>query len=160
MTVTLSRAAHAQAAVYGEFSVDYMHNLTSTDLLYGATTGFLFEASTSHHVVLSADVQGRFVGKSGDRMDGVTVGPRFSFPLKHGFAPYAEFMIGLARYNNPALGNPATDSTFQVNAGLAKRLTPRFDMVVDYSYAQYDLFGGQFNPKTFSVGTIFHFKKR
>jgi len=160
LTLATPRASHAQAAVYGEFSITDLHNAYMTDLLYGATTGVLIDGPTFHHVVLSGDIQGRFVRKSGESMNGVTVGPRFTVAMKHGLAPYAEFMVGFARYNDPTNQGVTTDSTFQVNAGVGKRISPRFDLVADYSYSQYYALGGQFNPKTFSIGTIYHFNKR
>jgi len=158
--LAMPRASHAQAAVYGEFSVTDMHNLVFTDQLYGATTGVLIDGPTFHHIVLSGDIQGRFVHKSGEDLDGATIGPRFTVMMKHGWAPYGEFMVGFARYNKVNYASATSDSTIQANAGVGKRISPRFDLVADYSYSQYYALGGQFNPKTFSVGTIFHFVKR
>ncbi len=158
--VTAPKTSYAQAAVYGEFSVSDLHNAYTTDLLYGATTGVLIDGPTFHHVLLSGDLQGRFVRKSGESLNGITVGPRVSIHTKYGLVPYAEFMIGFARYNDPTNGGATTDSTFQVNAGVSRHITSHFDAVADYSYSQYYALGGQFNPKTFSIGTIFHFAKR
>jgi len=154
------KASQAQAAVYGEFSVSDLHNLSTTDFLYGATTGVLIDGRTFHHVLLSGDLQGRFVRKSGESLNGITVGPRVSIHAKYGLVPYGEFMIGFARYNNPTNYGPTTDSTIQANAGVSRQITPHFDAVADYSYSQYYALGGQYNPKTFSIGTIFHFAKR
>jgi len=163
VTITPGKA-NAQASVYGQFSVSDLTNLTSTDLLYGATTGFVVDGPTWHHMVISADIQGRFVRKSGESLNGVAAGPRFSYPLKkHGLIPYGEFLVGFARYNSNYVQNQmlaTTDSQIQVNAGVAKRLTPRWDVSVDYSYSQYYAFGGEYNPKTFGVGAIYHFVKR
>lgn len=167
--LAVPRASQAQVSVYGEFSASDFHNLVSRDFLYGATGGLLYDGPTIfHHVVVSADIQGRFVNGAGDTWNGITVGPRFTVPFKHfgRIAPYGEFLVGFARFN----GNQAsyiengsgvtTDSTIQVNAGVSKPISPRFDVVADYSYAQYYAYGGQYNPKTFSLGTIFHFTKR
>jgi hypothetical protein len=160
--VIAPRTARAQAAIYGEFSVSDLHNLVSTDLLYGATTGILVDGPTLfHRVVVAGDLQGRFVHKSGENLDGVTVGPRFAFPLKkHAITPYAEFLVGFARYNNPNNGGATSDSTIQVNMGVLKRLSPRWDAVAEYSYSQYYALGGQYNPKTYSIGGVYHFIKR
>jgi hypothetical protein len=160
--VIAPQAARAQAAVYGEFSVSDLHNLVSTDLLYGATTGVLIDGPTMfHRVVLAGDIQGRFVHKSGESLDGLTIGPRFELPLKKlKLTPYGEFMVGFARYNNPNNGGPTTDSTIQLNMGVSKQVSPRWDAVADYSYSQYYALGGQYNPKTYSIGGIFYFEKR
>jgi hypothetical protein len=113
-----------------------------------------------HKAVVSGDIQGRFVGKSGERMDGLTVGPRFSVPLKHKtLTPYAEFMVGFARYND-SHGYSSTDNTFQINGGIAKQITPRLDIALDYSYAQFGFNFGQFTPKSYSGGLVYHFASR
>ncbi len=159
--------AGAQVALYGEFSASDLHNLVSTDYLYGGTAGLLYDGPTLFkHVLVSADIQGRFLRKSqtsplnAELYNGITIGPRFSVPLKHGISPYGEFMVGFARYNSGAVGGSTTDSTIEINAGVAKKLTPRLDLVADYSYAQYYGLGGEYNPKTYSIGGIFHFTKR
>lgn len=158
--LAIPRASRAQAAAYGEFSVSDLHNLTSTDILYGATVGVLIDGPSTKHFILSGDVQGRFVHKSGEGLDGLTIGPRISIPMKHGLVPYGEFMVGFARYNNPNNGGATTDSTIQANIGVGKKISPHFDLVADYSYSQYYALGGQYNPKTFSIGAIYHFSKR
>jgi len=160
--------AYAQAALYGEFSVSDLHNLVATDYLYGGTAGLLYDGPTVFkHILVSADVQGRFLrksaaqsGNSAELYNGISFGPRFSVPLKHGIATYGEFLLGFARYDSGAVHGSTTDSTIQVNGGVTKVLSPHFDAVADYSYAQYYALGGQYNPKTYSVGGIFHFNKR
>jgi len=154
--------SHAQVSAYGEFSASDLHNLVSQDILYGATTGVLVDGPHVFRALLvSADIQGRFVRKSGESLNGVTIGPRFSLPLKFGgLAPYAEFMVGFARYNNPNHGGATTDSTIQANAGVTKRVSPRWDIAAEYSYSQYYALGGQYNPKTYSIGAVYHFVRR
>ena len=159
------RKAEALAEVYGQFSVTDLTNLASTDLLYGATTGLVIDGPTWHRMVISADIQGRFVCKSGESLNGAAAGPRFSFPLKkHGLTPYGEFLVGFARYNNSIykyepMGS-TTDGQIQINMGVAKKVSPRWDISADYSYSQYYALGGEYNPKTFGVGAVFHFVKR
>jgi len=159
------RKAEAQAEVYGQFTVSDLKNLYSTDLLYGGTAGLLVDGPTWHHMLISADIQARFVGKSGESLDGAAVGPRFSFPMKkHGITPYAEFLVGFARYNNTIYTyqpmGATTDSQIQINGGVAKRVSPRWDISADFSYSQYYALGGEYNPKSFGVGAIYHFVKR
>ncbi len=160
--------AAAQAEVYGNFSVTDLTETTATgnttDILYGATTGLILDGPKWHHVVVSADIQGRYVRKSGESLNGMGAGPRFSYPLKKfGLTPYAEFLVGFARYNSTNVANqigPTTDSQIQVNGGVAKKLTPRWDVAADFSYSQYYAFGGAYNPKSFGVGAIYHFVRR
>jgi len=158
------RKAEAQAEVYGDFTATRISSAVNTDMLYGATAGLIVDGPTWHHMVISADIQGRFVRISGESLNGAAAGPRFSFPLKkHGITPYGEFLVGFARYNNTIYTNQlgaTTDGQIQVNMGVAKKVSPRWDVAVDYSYSQYYALGGQYNPKSFSIGAIFHFVKR
>jgi len=158
------KKAEAQVEVYGQFSVSDLTNLNGTNLLYGGTTGLIVDGPTWHRMVIAADIQGRFVRKSGESMNGAAAGPRFSFPLKkHGVTLYGEFLVGFARYNSTNIPNqigPTTDSQIQVNPGIAKRVSPRWDIEAQYSYSQYYAFGGSYNPKTFSLGAVFHLVKR
>jgi len=163
-----AKKAEAQVEVYGNFSVtDLTESPTTgtfTDLLYGATTGLVIDGPTWHHMLISADIQGRFVRKSGESLNGVAAGPRFSFPLKkHGVTLYGEFLVGFARYNTNYVAGQigsTTDSQIQVNPGISKRVSPRWDISAQYSYSQYYALGGAYNPKTFSVGAVLHFVKR
>jgi len=159
------RKVEAQAEVYGDFSTTYLNNGINADLLYGGMTGLIVDGPTWHHMVISADVQGRFMRKSGESLNGAAAGPRFSFPLKkHRLTLYGEFLVGFARYYNGLYTyepkGSTTDGQIQVNMGVAKQVSPRWDVVVDYSYSQYYALGGEYNPKTFSAGMIYHFVKR
>jgi hypothetical protein len=166
--VPAASRAHAQAAVYGEFSGSDFHNLVSTNVFYGGSAGVLFDGPTIFkHVLVTGNLQGRFLRHSDgstyfgrELYNGITIGPRFSVPLKHGISPYGEFMIGFARYDSGAIGGSSTDGTMEINGGVTKVLTPRWDAVAEFSYAQYYGLGGQFNPKTGSLGAIYHFSKR
>jgi opacity protein-like surface antigen len=159
--LTLAPRAKAQAAIYGEFSGTAFTNLAGTNYAFGGTTGVLADVGTLfHRVTVTGDVQGRFLHDSSENFDSVTIGPRLEVPLKRGLVPYGEFMIGFARYNNNGLGISTTDSTIQLNGGVAKHLSPHWDGVLEYSYSQFEGLGGQFNPKSVSIGAIYHFTKR
>jgi opacity protein-like surface antigen len=151
----------AQTAVYGEFSASQYTNSPAGDYLYGGTAGVVIQAASfGRHVRLLGDVQGRFVQKSGEEVNGLTVGPRFAFPIARlaGFTPYAEFLTGFARYDDPTHNGP-TDSTFQTNAGVTKRLSKHWDAVGEYSWAHYGAFQDTYSPQTFSAGAMFHFSR-
>jgi len=161
------RAAKAQAEIYGEFSVSELTNLNKTFTPMGGTVGLLVDGPTLFHkVVVSADVQGRFVESSSLKLNGAEAGPRFSLVTKkHGITYYGEFLVGFARLYSDGSGatglnGSTTDSEIQLNAGLAKQVAPHWDVSGEYSYAQYYALGGMFNPKTFSVGVVYHFVKR
>jgi hypothetical protein len=156
--------AQAQFSAYMAFTASDLHNGPSGDELYGGTAGALFDGSKLfHRVLLSGDVQVRDVNDGGERLAGLGIGPRVSLPLeKIGLAPYAEFLVGFARYRastKPGAEN-TTDDQWQTNAGVAKHMTPRFDLVAEYSYSHYGADIGEYSPKSFSIGTVFHFTKR
>jgi len=153
-------AARAQAAFYGEFSISDLASIAGNNYLPGVTAGILYDsAKIYNHVTVAADLQGRFVRVKGQSLNGLTIGPRFGIPLRRGFSPYGEFMFGFARYDSNSTG-ASSDATLQINAGVARQFSPHIDGVVEYSYAQYYGLGGAYNPKTFSVGAIYHLAKR
>lgn len=153
---------HAQMAAYGTFSVTKAQNLTSDNILYGATTGLLltkFQAVRGFD--FGANVQGRFVRTGNFNLDAVTFGPRVELPRLIGLRPYAEFLVGFAHVKSTSdQAGGSTDSTIQINGGVMKRVTPHVDIVGEYSYSQLYAFGGEYNPKTFSVGGIYYFSRR
>jgi hypothetical protein len=158
--VMVPRAAQAQVAVYGEFSVSDFASPTGTNYLPGVTAGLLYDSAKIYNrVTVAADLQGRFVRVKGQSLNGITIGPRFEVPLRHGFSPYGEFLFGFARYDSDSTG-ASSDGTLQINAGLARQFSPHIDGVVEYSYAQYYGLSGEYNPKTFSIGAVYHLTKR
>jgi hypothetical protein len=153
---------HAQVAAYGTFSVTKAQNLASDNILYGATTGLVL---TKLHGIgkfdFGANLQGRFVSAGNFNLDAITFGPRVLLPRLIGLRPYAEFLVGFAHVKSPAdQAQASTDSTMQINGGVMKRLTPHLDLVGEYSYSQLYSFGGEYNPKTFSVGGVYYFSRR
>jgi hypothetical protein len=159
--VTAPLAAKAQASAYAEFTASKLAGGPKGDYLYGTSIGVIVDGPRLFHkVLLSADVQGRFVSHSGESLNGLTIGPRFSAQthfLK--LAPFAEFLVGFARYNDGS-NNATSDNKFQINGGVTRPISSRLDALVDYSYAQYGTANGQYNPKSFSGGIVYHFVKR
>jgi hypothetical protein len=153
---------NSQVAAYGTFSVTTAQNLVTDNTLYGATTGLLLTKFRSvGKFDFGADLQGRFVHADNFSLNGITFGPRVQLPQLIGLRPYAEFLVGFARVQNTAdSAHPSTDSTIQINGGVMKRITPHVDLVGEFSYSQLYAFGGEYNPKTFSVGGIYHFSRR
>jgi len=157
-----SAPGQAQVAAYGTFSVTKAQNLVSDNVLYGATTGLLLTKLQGFKGFdFGANLQGRFVQTGNFSLDAVTFGPRVKLPQVIGLRPYAEFLVGFAHVKNTAdQANASTDSTIQINGGVMKRMTPRLDIVGEYSYSQLYAFGGEYNPKTVSVGAIYYFSRR
>jgi hypothetical protein len=155
-------------------TTNFLNNGRYTDFLYGGTAGILVDVGTGWHdrMTLSADFQGNFVysnthpGSSGagysqgETYDAITIGPRLSFaPTLFKLAPYVQGNFGFARNHDP-LNHSATDNVFGEQGGVVRRLTPRLDAVLDYSYARFGYNSGYYTPQTFSLGAIYHFAKR
>lgn len=162
--------SHAQASVYVEGTADYLANGPYTDFLTGGTAGLMFDVVQTWHdnLTISVDFQGDFsvsgtepAGNSDrETYDALTVGPRFALkPHFFQLAPYAQFNVGFARYWDP-LSHSTTDNVIGGQAGVTRRLSSRFDGVVDYSYSHYGYNFGYYSPQTFSVGVVYHFVKR
>ncbi len=155
-------AVLAQTAVYAEFSASDVQGGPKGDYLYGAQAGVLVDGPMLfHNVLLQADIQGRFVQKSGEALNSVLVGPRFSIAPKHvfGLVPFAEFNVGFTRYNDGS-NNSTTDGIFSTQGGVTKRITPHLDALVDYSYAFDGYNFGIYQPQSYSAGVVYHFTKR
>jgi opacity protein-like surface antigen len=158
------RALRAQVSVYAEGSASDLQGGPAGDYLYGGTAGVLLDGpAILKRAVLSVDIQTRDVDNNGERLVGVAVGPRVSLPV-HRFKlnPYGEFMVGFARYRASTATNAenTTDNQWQVNMGVSRALSSRLDAVADYSYSQYGANNGEYNPKSYSAGVIFHLIKR
>jgi len=95
----------AQVSVYAEGTASNLPNGPAGDYLYGGTLGVTYDGPTlMKHVLLSADIQTRYVDKDGERLIGALLGPRFSFPLKKiRVTPSGEFLVGFARYRDTTL---------------------------------------------------------
>ena len=156
--------SRAQVAVYGEATASNLPNGPAGDYLYGGTLGILVDGPTLFkRAVLSADIQTRYVDKSGERLMGGVLGPRFSFPIKKlKLTPYANLMVGFARYRDSSLVGAlnTTDNQWQTGGGVSREISSRFDVVVDASYSQYGTENGKYNPLNYSAGVLFHFNKR
>ena len=158
--VLASNMAHSQVSFYGDFSASKLTYQSNTNVLYGPTIGAFVNIADLKIVKFSGDIRATFTGSSGVRLDGVVVGPRFERDLKFlKLKPYAEFMVGFARYNNGLnqVASSSSDSQIQINGGVDRPIAKLFDWrVFEYSYMQYYGLSGQYNPKTFSTGVVFH----
>jgi hypothetical protein len=158
------RAAKAQASVYAEFTASDLQGGPKGDYLYGGQAGVLIDGpKLFKHVLLQADLQGRFVTENSESLIGIVVGPRFSVaPKKKYFfklEPFAEFNVGFARYNDGS-NNSTTDGLFSTQGGVTRPVTSHLDAVLDYSYAFYGYNFGYYQPQSYSGGVVYHFSKR
>lgn len=171
--VVSAKAAQAQASVYVEGSAYYLNSGPYTDFLEGGKAGVLFDLAQiwRDRIALSADFQGDLgyngskpaggnYNSPGESYDALTVGPRLSLkPVFYKLAPYVQMNIGFARYGDP-ISHSSTDTVVGGQAGVTRRLTPRFDAVLDYSYSYFGYNFGYYTPQSFSAGVVYHFSKR
>ena len=153
--------AQKEATVFADFTAAKLTNLDATYVLYGPTVGIDLDLARRYGVKFGVDLRGGFYAGGGKKLDGVNFGPRLSKRVK-GFVPYGEFLIGFQRYNN-GLGqanSATTDDEFQVNLGVDRAVTKRFDARLEFGYEEYFALGGQFNPKIFSGGLVYHLTRR
>lgn len=163
----LAQPAFSQVSAYVDFSATKLTGNTpqltvATDVLYGPTVGITKSLIGGHHMFLAGDIRGTFVGGAGKRLDGAVVGPRVAFPIKK-LSPYVEGMVGFARYNDGlnTKTSSTTDAQIQINGGIDYRLSKSFDWrAFEYGYSQFYGNGGNYNPKTFSTGVVFHISGR
>ncbi len=159
--VMLPHAAMAQVAIYGEGGASELRGGPQGDFLYGGQAGVLLDLPKAiHHVLLSADIQGRFVQKNGESLQAITIGPRLSLkPHILKLSPFAQFDVGFGKYND-GVNNPAVDTLYGGQAGFTRRISSRFDAVIDYSYELYGYNFGAYEPQSYNAGVIYHFSKR
>lgn len=155
------KPASSQVSVYANMSASKLTNDTDSFVLYGPTIGVTARVVSKPRLSFYGDIRGEFYG-SARRMDGVAIGPKVGFPLKK-FEPYAELLVGFARYND-GLGtrnSGTTDAHVEANFGVDRQVTPRFDWrIFEFGYQQFYALGGTYNPKTFSTGVVYHVGKR
>ncbi len=150
--------AQSQVSAYGEFTAAKLTNLVGTNVLYGPTIGLTATLVPLSHIQIGVDLRGSFLGGS-QRLDGLALGPKFTFAFK-GMHPYAEILVGYARYNDGkgTASSATTDGQLAAVGGIDRHITQHIDWrIVEFEYQQYYALGGQYNPKNFSTGLVYHF---
>jgi hypothetical protein len=162
LAVLTGGQASAQVSAYVDFSASKLTGLgtngsEATNVLYGPTIGLTAHVAGLKRLQFAADLRAGFYG-SGQKLDEIALGPKASLGVRK-FTVYTEFLVGFGRYND-GLGHSAsasTDAQIELNSGIDRRVTKRFDWrVFEYGYEQYYGLGGNYNPKTFSTGLVFH----
>ncbi len=164
MLAMTTKAAHAQASVYLDYGATMMttDNQTISRILYGPIGGLMFNVRSGHNIDLGGDIRGSYLQQSGANaasLTGLVLGPRLATHIKRA-KPYGEFLMGFARFNNnvPSAPNNTTDSEVELNAGVDFPVRKHIDWrVFEYSWGKYLADSGEFNPRTYSTGIVFHF---
>ena len=158
-------AAHAQStSVYLAFDATRINTdgQTNSRTLFGPVGGLVFNLHSGHKYDLGVDMRGFFTQEIGDGsaiFGGVLAGPKVTTHIKR-TKPYGEFLIGFGRYKNGSSTFPinTTDMDVALNAGLDFELKKHFDWrVVEYSWQKYLGLSGEFNPRGYSTGIVFHY---
>jgi hypothetical protein len=156
---SMAQAQLGSAAVYGEYTATHLQNAPLADYIYGATTGLLLSRpELSHHMVLSVDIQGRFVNSNGETLHSVTFGPRLAIRApKFKLNPFIEFNGGFGQYSDASVKNSA-DNLFGGEFGVTRPIASRLSLVVDYSYMHYAYRYSLYAPQSYSAGLVFYLK--
>jgi hypothetical protein len=164
MALGLVAGAHAQTAIYGEFTAAKL-SAPNTSWMYGPTVG-LYHDSEHGLFATGLDVRGTFAGRgnsngpyTNETLDTIEGGVRLAvtprvLPLK----PYGEVLGGFGHLKTGE-GSARTSSTkfaYQFVGGVDFTLLPRIDWrVVEFSYGRLAGLGDSFVPKTLSTGVVF-----
>jgi hypothetical protein len=147
-------AAHAQTAVYAEFtgatlSVGLPH-------IYGGTFG-VYSQKTFGVIALGGDVRGfALSGNSSESYNGVVAGPRLVIkPRVFPISPYVELLGGFSRVSANG-GNGDTDLAYNAVFGLDSTIVPHVDWrAIEYTYGEERTTGLAY--KALSTGIVVRF---
>jgi hypothetical protein len=158
LSLVAARPAAAQVSAYVDFTTDRFTNNGGQNYLFGPTIGLTATLVPLSHLSVGADVRASLMGGK-QRLDGIAVGPIFSFPTK-GFRPYAEILTGFARYND-GLGtstSASTNSQLEIIGGIDAHIKGHLDWrVAEFAYQQYFALGTPIVPVSLSTGIVYRF---
>lgn len=135
LALAVPAAAHAQTAVYAEFTGASLG--VGLPHIYGGTFG-IYKEKTLGVMALGGDLRGfAQSGSNSQSYNGVVAGPRVALkPRVLPVMPYAEILVGVSRVN---VGNSGEDKDFAYNAvfGVDSTVIPHVDWrAIEYSYGE------------------------
>jgi hypothetical protein len=150
-------AAHAQTALYGQFSAS-RYNLPNTDQWgYGGGFGLYSDFVKAPFAKVGGDIRFQFSRPASDTtLFSTLLGPRIAIhPHVVDLTPYAEFLFGAGHFS---YGNNAPSTTqfdWRAIGGVDKTLLPHLDWrVIEVSYGQLNTYSGTLKPVTLSTGIV------
>jgi hypothetical protein len=150
-------AAHAQTALYGQFSAS-RNNLPNTDQWgYGGGFGLYSDFYKVPFGKVGGDIRFQFTRPaSNTTLFSTLVGPRLAVHTHVvDLTPYAEFLFGAGHFS---YGNNAPSTTqfdWRAIGGLDKTVLPHLDWrVIEVSYGQLHTYSGTLKPVTLSTGIV------
>lgn len=155
-------AAHAQTALYGQFSASHFNTLpnVSNEWGYGGGFGLYSDFYKVPFARVGGDIRVQFTRPaSNTTLTSTLLGPRISIhPKVVPLNPYAEFLFGAGHFS---YGNNAPSTTqfdWRAIGGLDKTLLPHLDWrVIEVSYGQLNTYSGRLRPITLSTGIVLRF---
>jgi hypothetical protein len=157
--------AHAQTAVYGQFSASHFNSLPNSTIPlnewgYGGGFGLYSDFYKVPFGKVGADVRFQFVRPaSNTTLFSALVGPRLVLhPKVVPLNPYAEFLFGPGHFSYGNNSPSTTQFDWRVLGGLDKTVLPHLDWrVVEVSYGQLNTYAGHVRPVTLSTGIVLRF---
>jgi hypothetical protein len=152
-------AAHAQTALYGQFSASRF-NLPTTNWAYGGGFGLYSDFQKIPFGKVGADIRYQFTRPaSNTTLTSILVGPRLAVhPKVIPLNPYAEFLFGAGRFSYGNNSPTTTQFDWRVLGGVDKTLLPHLDWrVIEVSYGQLNTYSGHLRPVTLSTGVVLRF---
>jgi hypothetical protein len=150
--------AHAQTALYGQFSASHFNSLPNTNEWgYGGGFGLYSDFQKIPFGKVGGDVRLQFTRPATNTtLFSMLLGPRIALhPHIIPLNPYAEFLFGAGHFS---YGNNAPSTTqfdWRVLGGLDKTVLPHLDWrVIEVSYGQLNTYSGQLQPITISTGIV------
>jgi hypothetical protein len=153
--------AHAQTAVYGQFSASHFNDIPNTNEWgYGGGFGLYSDFYKVPFGKVGADLRFQFVRPSSNTtLFSALVGPRLALhPKVIPLDPYVECIFGPGHFTYGNNSPSTTQFDFRVIGGLDKTVLPHLDWrVIEVSYGQLNTYSGRLRPVTFSTGIVLRF---
>jgi hypothetical protein len=158
-------AAHAQTALYGQFSASHFNSLPNptiplNDWGYGGGFGLYSDFYKVPFGKVGADIRFQFVRPaSNTTLFSALVGPRLVLhPKIVPLSPYVECIFGPGHFSYGNNQPSTTQFDWRVLGGLDKTVLPHLDWrVIEVSYGQLNTFSGRLRPVTLSTGIVLRF---
>ena len=156
-------AAHAQTALYGQFSASRFNTDTvpkADDWGYGGGFGLYSDFYKVPFAKVGGDIRVQFVRPaSSTTLTSFLLGPRLALhPKVIPLNPYVEFLFGGGHFSYGNNQPSTTQFDWRVLGGLDKTVLPHLDWrVIEVSYGQLNTFSGRLRPVTLSTGVVLRF---
>ena len=98
---------------------------------------------------------GKFHTVNGVEESTYLVGPRYAYPIGHGFTPYVKFLFGGGSFTYPFNEGSDHHTVYALGGGLDYRITDHFYIRGDYEKQRWSFGTGTILPSTLSAGVSY-----